>query len=181
MKPLKHRKAIIAVFVLAVLLLAVAVLVLKWTGSIEVSSFNRNSELDFELCGSFGGSGAHGYSVPENSGAFGCTIYEKPSDNMLSRNEIMVSAYPDTALGKSRVTAISVEWGDGVMLGVRLGDLSENAVKALKKHGCKIVNITSTSISAKKGKISLNFTVTDGKITRMSARVNNTNVMHIVY
>lgn len=181
MKPLKHKKAIVALSVSAVLLIAVAALVLSWTGVIEISSFNRNSELDFELCGFIGGYDEMGYSVPKNLGAFGFEEYEKLSDDMQSRNSIRVNSYPDTVLGSSRVTAIGVEWGEGVMLGVRLGDLSEDAVKVLKKHGCRIENVTSSVIKAKKGKIFLIFAVTDGKISGMYARVERTNIMHVVY
>lgn len=176
----KRTKAAICVTIAIILVSSIAIL--KFTGSIEINAFNKASKLDFKLCEDFNTSGERGYVVSADGHAFGYTWYEKYSESGDFSGGIKVMSYPDTVIGKGRVTTIAVADNDkgATMLGVKCGDPVETAVRAFKRYGYKISSAGLATIG-KKGKITVKFTNNDGVITKMSVSVENTNIFKIKY
>ena len=173
----KKRKTVLLLAATAAALVLVIVLsLLRWHAFFELRDFRASSNTDAAL----------GEALPSLSdylpmeGEFGQSSRQSADGSRV----VTVSSFPDPMLGSPRVTAVSLMAGAGEdyhILGVHVDDGAASAYTALEAHGYRVTRGTSSSIIGERGRIRISFTLTEGKITAINARVMTTNLFGVQY
>ncbi len=175
----KKRKAIVTVSVILLLILMIGTV--RWTGVIEISSFNRASDFDFDLGSSFWTDDVRLEEYKEyNEGFFGFSKYCYAD----ACAEVKTSKYPDLLLGGERITGVYLLDGntEHQIVGIRIGDRANIAHERLSEHHFRVTHTGAGMIRAERGNILILISINErNRVCAISAELTGTNFFHVQY
>lgn len=177
--------------IISVILIAAAVIIifpiLRVPTRTAADTVNKNIGLPYNLLEQKPGFSSEKYGI---IGGFGITGYYdlKYSDTTVTETfdveekggvAYYVSAWPDTVLGKSRITRIEIADPDVEIFGCHIGDYQYDFIKAIEKNGFRA---KGNNLYERGGVlIRIDSEGETGKLGKITVSVNSTNIFRVQY